>query len=128
MPPRRPHWREWVLPVVWVLAGFGAQVCVWLLPRSTPAELRIGLGASLGLLFGSAFIHLMQVAQRERLWRACRQLPASITVEQQDDGTIVAFVTRVDGEPAIVTLPEGYDPREDGGKQMMELIVGQTFE
>jgi hypothetical protein len=33
-------------------------------------------------------------------------LPQRVTIQENEDGTVTAFVSRVNGEPVLVTIPE----------------------
>lgn len=120
---RRPSRFLWAFTGTVAFAGIAAQVCMWFLPHDYSWWQRIILAVCVGLLCGSALAQFSRVVQDERMWRAMRHLPVTIGVEEQEDGTRIAFVTQVDGSPRLLTLPEGYDPREDDGRRLLELLA-----
>ena len=120
--PRRPSRFDW-LHASWLLlctiAGF---VALFFLPMDTPLLARFALALGIGATGGMALLRFTRVLFDERLWRQVRHLPAKLHIEQQDDGAIVCFFERLDGEPGVLTLPEDYDPREDEGRHLFELL------
>jgi len=122
MLPRRPTRFDW-LHAGWLLtcvvAGF---VGLFFLPPDTPLAARFAVALSIGACGALGFMRFAKVLADERLWRWCRHLPCSISLEKQLDGTTIAFVQTIDGEPKIATLPDDYDPHEDGPERLFELL------
>jgi hypothetical protein len=123
MPPTPPGRFGWLGAIVVLVSGITAQVALYFLPHDTAFWDRMLLAVSVGLLAGMAFAQFLRTLRRQRDWRLVRHLPAKIQMERQDDGRIVAFVETLDGEPLVLTLPEGYDPREDNGRHLLELLT-----
>jgi hypothetical protein len=122
MLPRRPSRFDW-LHASWLLsctvAGF---VGLFFLPRDTPLAARFAVALGIGACGALALMRFMQVVRDEHLWRMCRHLPRSISIDRQLDGTMVAFVETLEGEPKVLELPDDYDPREDEGRRLFELL------
>lgn len=123
MLPSPPGLHLWTVSIVMLVAGVTAQVSLYFLPHDTALWDRMVLAFTVGVLSGMALFRFTRTLHEQRFWQSARHLPKSIQVEQQDDGSIVAFVETLDGEPRIVTLPEGYDPREDEGRRLFELLA-----
>lgn len=100
------------------IAGF---VGLFFLPLDTPWLARIAVALGIGCTGALSLMRFAKVVADERLWQHVRHLPARIHIEQQDE-RIVCFFERIDGEPGVLTLPEGYDPREDEGRHLFELL------
>lgn len=117
--PSRFHWLHASWLVLCSIAGF---VALFFLPEQTALWARFSIALAIGAIGGIAMTRLTRVILDERLWRMCRHLPRRLQIEQQSDGSLVCFFERLDGEPGVFTLPEGYDPREDEGRQLFELL------
>ena len=122
VPPSRPSRFDW-LHASWLLgcsiAGF---VALFFLPLDTNLVARFAIAMGIGSAFAIALLRFMNVVRDARLWRACRHLPRTIDFTQDDDGHFVAFVQALDGDVRALELPEGYDPREDEGRLLFDLL------
>jgi len=120
--PRRPNRYDWA-HATWLctctIAGF---VGLFFLPHDVALWVRLVLSLGIGSTGGYALTKMMRAIADERIWKQVRHLPAKLHIEGQDDGSIVCFFERVDGEPGVLTLPENYDPREDEGRHLFELL------
>jgi hypothetical protein len=120
--PRRPGRFDWLHASWLVTCSIAGFVALFFLPLDTALWARFMLALGIGATSAIALQRFMQLLFDERLWRMVRHLPRSIQIERQTDGSMIAFVERLDGEPRLVTLPEGYDPNDDEGRHLFELL------
>lgn len=58
------------------------------------------------VFFGITWAHRRMTLVLRSITEQMGLLPHTITFDQNDDGTVTAFVSRLNGEPIIVRIPE----------------------
>lgn len=93
------------------------------------AYLGLAVGAHALVVIGVALVAMLVVAVvhgrliQIRFERAVAELPESVFLQRGPEGNLIAVVTKQGGGVAVVSLPEGYDPREDNGRLLLQEIA-----